>query len=153
MPQSRCFSANRFSRGWFQHFPGNILKNLSPRRWLALGGLAFLALASPALANDDMLIYSGYTNIVYGTMNYNNGWQNWGWVPNYVTNNPSFNNGSNSVVFAASGSWQALNLQHDPIDTTIYTNLTLWLNGGSVGGQTVGIQAEKGSTWETQIQV
>ncbi len=100
-----------------------------------------------------MLIYSGYTNVIYGTMNYNNGWQNWGWVPNYVTNNPSFNNGSNSIVFAASSSYQALHLEHDPIDTTIYTNLTLWLNGGTKGGQAVGVQAEAGTNWETQIQV
>ncbi|MGO8838335.1 MAG: alpha-L-arabinofuranosidase [Limisphaerales bacterium] len=126
---------------------------MSPRQWLALGGTALLALASPALANDDQLIYSGYTNILYGTMNYNNGWQDWGWVPHYVTNNPSFNNGSNSIVFAASSSWQALYLEHDPIDTTIYTNLTLWLNGGSVGGQTVGVQAEKGSAGGTRISV
>jgi hypothetical protein len=153
MHQSRFLSVNRFSRGWFQHFPGNTLKNLSPRRWLVLESVVLLALASPALASDDMLIYSGYTNVIYGTMNYNNGWQNWGWVPNYVTNNPSFNNGSNSIVFAASSSYQALHLEHDPIDTTIYTNLTLWLNGGTKGGQAVGVQAEAGTNWETQIQV
>ena len=114
--------------------------------------MALLAVASPVLASDDMLIYSGYTNVLYGTMNYNNGWQNWGWVPNYVTNNPSFN-GTNSIVFAASGTYQALYLEHDPIDTTIYTNLTLWLNGGSVGGQTVGVQAEEGSAGGTRISV
>ena len=70
---------------------------------MALGSLALLALASPAMANDDMLIYSGYTNVVYGTMNYNNGWQEWGgWVPHYFTNNPNYN-GTNSIVFAANG--------------------------------------------------
>jgi hypothetical protein len=152
MYRSRFLSVNRFSRGWFQYFLGNTLKNLTPRRWLALGSMALLASASPVLASDDMLIYSGYTNIVYGTMNYNNGWQDWGWVPHYVTNNPNYN-GSNSIVFAASGSWQALHLEHDPMDTTLYTSLTLRLNGGSKGGQTVGVQAEAGSTWGTQIQV
>ncbi len=49
--------------------------------------------------------------------------------------------------------WQAWYLEHDPIDTTLYTSLTLWLNGGSVGGQTVGIQAQAGSSWGSQIQV
>jgi hypothetical protein len=39
------------------------------------------------------------------------------------------------------------------IRLTLYTSLKLWLNGGSVGGQTVGIQAQAGSSWETQIQV
>ena len=131
---------------------GNTLGNLIFRWWFGLVGAAFLALASPALANDDQLIYSGYTNVLYGTINYNNGWQDWGWVPHYVTNNPSFN-GTNSIVFAASSSYQALYLEHDPIDTTIYTNLTLWLDGGSVGGQTVGVQAEAGSTSGTRIYV
>jgi hypothetical protein len=114
--------------------------------------MAFMAARWPLLANDDMFIYSGYTNIVYGTMTYNNGWQDWGWVPNYATNNPAFN-GTNSIVFAANSAWQALSLHHDPIDTTIYTNLTLWLNGGSAGGQLVGVQAESGSVWGPQIQV
>ena len=152
MPRSRCLKANRFPRGWFQNFLGNTLKDLTPRWWLALGSLTLLASASPVLANDDLLIYSGYTNVVYGTMTYNNGWQDWGWVPHYVTNNPNYN-GTNSMVFAASSSYQAWHLEHDPIDTTLYTNLTLWLNGGTNGGQTVGVQAEKGSSWKTQIQV
>ena len=152
MYRSRFLRGNRFSCGWIQLFLGNILKNLSPGRFLALGSLALFALASPVLASDDMLIYSGYTNVVYGTMNYNNGWQDWGWVPHYVTNNPNYN-GTNCMVFAASSSWQAWHLEHDPIDTTLYTNLTLWLNGGTNGGQTVGVQAEAGSSWGNQIQV
>ncbi len=81
----------------------------------------------------------------------NNGWQDWGWVPHYATNNPTFN-GTNSMVFAASTNWQAWYLVHDPIDTTLYTNLTLWLNGGS-GGQTVGVQAEAGSSWGNRLYV
>jgi hypothetical protein len=153
MHQSRSFSVNRFSRGWFKHFLGNIPKHLSPGRLLAVGSLALLALASPGLANDDMLIYSGYTNVVYGTMNYNNGWQEWGgWVPHYFTNNPNYN-GTNSIVFAANGSWQVLQLNHDPVDTTLYTNVALVLNGGTKGGQSVGVQAEAGSTWGSQIYV
>ena len=152
MYRSRFFSVNRFSRGWFQPFLGRILIIFSPGRFLTLGCLVLFALASPVLASDDMLIYSGYTNMVYGTMNYNNGWQDWGWVPHYVTNNPNYN-GTNCMVFAASSSWQAWHLEHDPIDTTLYTNLTLWLNGGSVGGQAVGVKAEAGTNWGTTIYV
>ncbi|MGO9587889.1 MAG: hypothetical protein ACLP2Y_17040, partial [Limisphaerales bacterium] len=89
--------------------------------------------------------------LIYSQM-LNNGWQDWGWVPHYATNNPTFN-GTNSMVFAASGTYQAWYLEHDPIDTTIYANLTFWLNGGPKGGQTVGVQAEAGTNWQTQIQV
>ncbi|MFZ0828148.1 MAG: alpha-L-arabinofuranosidase [Verrucomicrobiia bacterium] len=127
--------------------PRNLLESafrkLTLRCWLVLAGTACLTLVSPALANDDQLVYSQMLN---------NGWQDWGWVPHYATNNPTFN-GTNSMVFAASSSWQAWSLAHDPMDTTLYTSLTLWLNGGSKGGQTVGVQAEAGSTWGTQIQV
>jgi hypothetical protein len=112
-----------------------------------------LAVASPVLANDDMLIYSGFTNIVYGTMNYNNGWQDWGWVPHYVTNNPNFNGTNCIVIIAGTNTSQAWYLEHDPIDTSLYTNLTLWLNGGTSGGQSVGVQAEAGSTWQNTIYV
>lgn len=85
----------------------------------AIFALAMLVqLESRLLAGDDQLIYSGYANVVYGTINYNIGWQDWGWVPNYVTNNPNFN-GTNCIVFAASSSWQALDLAHDPIDTSL----------------------------------
>jgi hypothetical protein len=100
-------------------------------------------LGSRLVANDDQLVYSQMLN---------NGWQDWGWVPHYATNNPSFN-GTNSMVFAASSNWQAWHLNHDQFDTTLYTSLTLWLNGGSTGGQTVGVQALAGSTWGSQMQV
>ena len=133
-----------------QVFLGKLFRDLPPLWFIAV--MALVANGSSASANDDLLIYSGYTNVLYGTMNYNNGWQNWGWVPNYVTNNPSFG-GTNSIVFAASSSYQALHLEHDPIDSTLYTNLTLWLNGGTSGGQTIGVQAEAGSTWGPRIQV
>jgi hypothetical protein len=98
--------------------------------------------ASPVLANDDMLVYTELLN---------NGWQDWGWVPHYATNNPSFN-GANTMVFAASGPWQAWYLAHDPINAALYANLSLWLNGGSVGGQTVGVAAG-GASWGATIYV
>ena len=102
-----------------------------------------LQLESTLLANDDQLVYSEKLN---------NGWQDWGWVPHYATNNPGFN-GTSSMVFAPSSNWQAWWLVHDPIDTTLYTSLTLWLNGGPQGGQTVSVQAQAGSSWGSRIDV
>jgi len=88
-----------------------------------------LSLAASGFASDDMLIYSDRLN---------NGWGDWGWVPHYATNNP-VHTGTNSMFIFPSGGWQAWWLAHDPIDTTIYTNITFWLNGGATGGQAVGI--------------
>jgi hypothetical protein len=91
----------------------------------------------PALrASDDLLIYSDQRN---------NGWGDWGWVPHYTTNN-TVHSGSNAMVFAASSSYQAWWLKHNPIDTSLYTNLTLWVNGGTNGGQYIGVNGELGGS-------
>ncbi|MGA9450053.1 MAG: PKD domain-containing protein, partial [Verrucomicrobiia bacterium] len=109
--------------------------------------------ATAPFTSDDYLIFTCYSNNVYGTTVYNNQWYDSGsWVTHYLTYNPNFN-GSNSMVFAASGAWQAWQLTHDPIDTTIYANISFWLNGGTTGGQSVGIKAEAGSTWQNIIYV
>ncbi len=96
------------------------------------------------LASDDLLIYS---------QRLNNGWQDWGWVPHYATNNPAPPSGTNCVVFAASGAWQAWYLVHDPVDTTLYTNLIIWMNGGATGGQSVGVQVASGGSWGNRIAI
>jgi hypothetical protein len=118
----------------------------------SLLALLLSSFISSARANDNMLIFTTFTNVVYGTMNYNNGFQDWGWVPHYYTNNPNFN-GTNSIAFAASSGYQALELEHDPIDTTLYTSVTLWLNGGSSGGQQVGLDAANGANWGSTVYV
>jgi len=73
---------------------------------------------------------------------FNNGWgDNWSWMPRYSTNSP-VHSGSNSMALVPSGQWQAWWLKAGAnVDTTIYTNLTFWLNG-STSGQTVGITGE-----------
>ena len=48
------------------------------------------------------------------------------------------------MAFAASGSYQAWYVVHDPINTTIYNSISFWVNGGTTGGQTVGLQAQAG---------
>ena len=99
----------------------------------ALVFTTLLVAVLPVLANDDMQIYSDQ---------FNNGWGDWPWMPNYPTNNP-IHSGSNSMALVPSGQWQAWWLKSDTtVDTTIYTNVSFWLNGGATGGQAVGINAE-----------
>ncbi|HKW30535.1 MAG TPA: alpha-L-arabinofuranosidase [Verrucomicrobiae bacterium] len=123
---------------------------IKPLSFRAVPFLWFLALASPALANDDMSIFSGVTQL-----SENNGWGDWGWVPHYITNSPAWN-GHYTMVIAASGGNQAWYIHHDLIDTTIYSSISFWLNGGSSGGQAVGLQAQPGSDsgpWGPRINV
>lgn len=94
--------------------------------------------ASPVLGNDDQLVYSEYSAIVYGTPTFNNGWQDNGWGPRYNTNSPT-HSGTNAYCLAPSSGWQAIKFVHGDIDTSLYTSLVLWVNGGATGGQTVGV--------------
>src|ERR1017187_10333324 len=118
----------------------------------AAAGCWLAALVSRAFASDDLLVYSGYTNVLYGTMNYNNGWRNWGWVPFYYTNNAAFPR-TNAIAIVPSSGYQALHLGHDSMDTAIYTSLTLWVNGGAQGGQAVGISGWLGGVEQTRQNV
>ena len=94
-----------------------------------VAGLCFMLATGRLFASDDMLVFSDQLN---------NGWGDWGWVPHYATNNP-VHTGSKSIFIVPSSGYQAWWLAHDPIDTTLYTNVTFWLHGGTNGGQAVGI--------------
>ena len=108
------------------------MKSLTPSRRFALVGVAFLALASPVLANDDQLVYSEMLN---------NGWANWGYNATLVfTNSAPVHSGSYSIE-ATMPAWSRIWLVHDPIDTSLYTNFTFWANGGPTGGQRLQVAA------------
>ena len=110
---------------------------------LLLGLLAVYAtgaLTVHAATTDDMQIYSG---------RFDNGWgDSWSWMPRYPTNSPVFTSNvvyvaSNSIACFPSGNWQAWWLKAGTsVDTTIYTNLSFWINGGVTGGQTISVQGE-----------
>lgn len=103
---------------------------------MVLAGL----LAVHAAASDDMQIYSG---------RFDNGWgDSWSWMPRYATNSPVYTNNpvyvaSNAMALVPSGNWQAWWLKAGAdLDTTIYTNVSFWINGGATGGQTILVQGE-----------
>ena len=111
-----------------------------------------LAFVQSGRANDDQLIFAEYTNVVYGTRTYNNGWQDNGWVPLRYTNNP-VHSGTNALCLAPSGSWQALHFVHGDIDTSLYTNLTFWINGGISGGQSVQVGGTLDGAEQARVSV
>ena len=97
-----------------------------------------------AHASDDMHIYSG---------RFDNGWyDSWSWMPRYATNNPVYTINpvyvqSNSMALVPSGTWQAWWLKSGAnLDTTIYTNVSFWLNGGAAGGQSIVVSGETNGT-------
>ena len=70
-----------------------------------------------------------------------NGWQNYGWATlNYANTSPVHGSSGTSIRVDA-GAYQALYLHHDSFDATPYASLTFWIHGGTVGGQTLQLQA------------
>ncbi|HEX9045666.1 MAG TPA: glycoside hydrolase family 44 protein, partial [Verrucomicrobiae bacterium] len=64
-----------------------------------------------------------------------NGWQNWGWATLNYANPSPVHAGSASISVTLSSAWQGIQIYHPDMDSAPYVNLSLWLNGGSSGGQ------------------
>ena len=107
---------------------------------LALIALGLALLSLTARAGDDLLIYAERSALSYGTPTFHNGWQDNGWGPRYSTNSPT-HTGTNAYCLAPSGGWQAIKFVHGDINASLYDSLTLWINGGATGGQSVGVSA------------
>lgn len=118
----------------------------------SLAGWAWLSMlfVTPAWASDDLLIYSDYTNILYGTVTYHNGWKDNGGMPRYQTNNP-VHSGVRAICLSPSAGSQGLKIVHDDLDTSIYAGLSLWLNGGDAGGQIVTLSGLLDNVEQTRV--
>jgi hypothetical protein len=70
-----------------------------------------------------------------------NGWQPWGWTLINYTNTPPVHSGPYSIsVTITNASSQAIYIAHPAFDSSLYTNLTFWINGGPIGGQQLKVQ-------------
>ena len=81
-----------------------------------------------------------------------NGWQNWSWATTDTASTGTVHAGANSIAVTASA-WSALALHHDAMDTTGYSSVTFWINGGSVGGQTLRVSALLNDVAQTAVVV
>jgi hypothetical protein len=64
-----------------------------------------------------------------------NSWQNWGWATLNYTNTAPVHSGADSVAVTMTSAWQGMQVYHVDLDSSPYTNLVFWLNGGTSGGQ------------------
>ncbi|HEY3864044.1 MAG TPA: hypothetical protein VGO59_19405 [Verrucomicrobiae bacterium] len=82
----------------------------------------------PGLAQSNLPIYTD--NLV-------NGFQNWSWASvNLQSLNPAPHSGAYSIS-VTDGGGQALAVHSSDFNSSLYTSLTFWINGGSAGGQRV----------------
>ena len=103
------------------------------RRALQLlrGLLLFGASLGGLTAQGDQAIY---------TDSLQNNWADWSWATVNLANPSPSHSGSASISVSCTN-YQALYLHHGAMDTTPYTNLTFWINGGAAGGQVLQLQA------------
>ncbi|HWW03279.1 MAG TPA: glycoside hydrolase family 44 protein [Candidatus Acidoferrum sp.] len=85
----------------------------------------------PLFAQSDQPVY---------TDSLQNGWANWSWATVNLNNSSPVYSGTSSISITCTN-YQALYLHHTVFDSTPYTNLTFWINGGASGGQPLQVQA------------
>src|ERR1051326_733810 len=94
----------------------------------SLAGMC-LAASTSLFAQVDVPIYGDVLQ---------NGWQNWSWATVNLANTQPVHSGTHSISVSA-GPWQAFYAAHDAFNTSGYTNLVFWVNGGASGGQHIQI--------------
>ncbi len=110
------------------------------RGWFA----GFLLLAGAAVrlcAQGNQAIY---------TDSLQNGWQNWSWATVNFNNPSPVHSGSASISVLCTN-YQGLYLHHAAFDSSAYTNLTFWINGGPTGGQPLVVQATLNQLAQTKV--
>ena len=64
-----------------------------------------------------------------------NGWQNWGWATLNYANTSLVHSGNDSISVTIASAWQGIQIYHTDQDSTLFTNISFWINGGASGGQ------------------
>ena len=105
--------------------------------------LVLLTFAGSLFGQTDQQIY---------TDSLQNGWQNWGWATLNYNNPAPVHSGSASIaVTIATNTYQAIYLAHNAFDSSAYSALSFWINGGSSGGQRLQVKALLGGSEQAPV--
>jgi len=113
------------------------------RSWVVILVLMLCGVVLPAVAHAQA-DQSVYTDALV------NGWQDWSWATVNFSNTQPVQSGADSISVSA-GPYQALYLHHDAFDSSLYSNLVFWIDGGSTGGQLLQVQATLNATAQTVV--
>ena len=72
------------------------------------------------------------------------GFQDWSWTTRNLANTAPVQSGADSISVTF-GAWQGLSLHSGSINTTYYSALSFWVNGGATGGQKFTVHAVNAS--------
>lgn len=90
---------------------------------------AVLWVATNAYGQSPLYIYTD--NLV-------NGFQDWSWATRNMGNTNPVHSGTHSISVNAA-TYQGIAFHQNDFNTSLYTNLTFWANGGTNGGQQLGV--------------
>jgi hypothetical protein len=100
----------------------------------ALGVLIlFLGLSNAANAQTDQIIYGDSLGA---------GWQDWSWSARDLASTDVVHSGSHSVKVTYTAAFQGFYLRHTAFDSSHYTALTFWINGGGSSGRSINVAAQ-----------
>jgi len=122
-----------------------------PDRGLRLPRILICLLAGALLAATALDAAAQGNEAIY-TDSLQNGWVNYSWATvNFANTNPVHSGADSISVLCLSNNYQALYLHQPAFDSTPYTNLTFWINGGASGGQHLQVQATLNGAPQTAI--
>ena len=104
----------------------------------------WLALASVMPLGFNSNLAAGTADLPIYTDEMANGFEVWGWAPHSLTNPAPVHAGSRSIGVSATA-WSGLYIHHADLNTSGYTNLSLWVHGGESGGQLLRISGKLGT--------
>ena len=85
------------------------------------------------LAQTDQAVY---------TDSLQNNWADWSWGCTSDLNNTSVvHSGAKGIGVTLTAAWGAFSIHHNDMDSSPYTSITFWINGGSTGGQQLQLAA------------
>src|ERR1035437_6664554 len=113
------------------------------RSWVVILVLMLCGVVLPAVAHAQA-DQSVYTDALV------NGWQDWSGATVNFSNPQPVQSGPDSISVSA-GPYQALYLHHDAFDSSLYSNLVFWIDGGSTGGQLLQVQATLNAPAQTVV--
>jgi len=101
--------------------------NCRPKSAFLVSCVAWCVTVSVSLAQTDQTIYANSLQ---------NNWEDWSWDCTSDFNNTSVvHSGAKAISVTLTAAWGAFSLHHTDMDTTPFTNLTFWINGGPAGRQ------------------
>jgi alpha-N-arabinofuranosidase len=97
-----------------------------------------------ARAQSDQVIYSDSL----GT-----GWADWSWCSRDFNSADFAHGGTRSVKVTYTAGWQGLYLRHANFDSSAYTDLTFWINGGTSNNRNVTVAAQINDTTQAAVSL